>query len=115
METYVYEAIDPASGREPRLTRIDTARSVGSCGISDPLGDNHWVSDCTWTDGPAQHTEFKYDDSGNLVARIVTDGSGNEISRWTAVADESGNVLCEKQTIAGVLRSVSRYDYGCWR
>ncbi|HEY6909313.1 MAG TPA: hypothetical protein VI356_08090 [Myxococcales bacterium] len=115
VETYVYEAIDAASGREPRLLRIDSTRSDGTCVISDPAGDNHWVSDCTWTDRPGQHTEFRYDDSGNLVARIVTDASGNELSRWTAVADANGNVLCEQQSINGVLSSISHYDYGCWR
>jgi len=49
-----------------------------------------------------------------LTERTVTNDAGNEISRWTAVSDKDGNLLCEKQTAVGVLKSFSRYDYSCW-
>lgn len=102
-----------------RLAGIDSTGSrTAKCTLdqADPacVANCVWISNCSWTITPAQHTSLRYDDSGNLVERIVADDAGNDLSRWTAVADKDGNLLCEQQTAAGVLKSFSRYDYSCW-
>jgi hypothetical protein len=118
LETYIYDGADPAKGSTQRLARFDTKATDGSCTIEQAdrtcVANCPFVSNCTWTDRPEQHTAFRYDDYGNLVERAVTDETGNEILRWNAVADKDGNLLCEKLTAAGVLRSFSQYDYSCW-
>jgi hypothetical protein len=72
------------------------------------------VSSCTWGAGPQLHTAYGYDSTGNLTSRVVTDANGNELSRYTAVSDADGNLLCESQTHAGMVQLFNRYDYSCW-
>jgi hypothetical protein len=110
VETYRYVA--------GRLVRIDFTRSAtASCTIDQAdracVANCVWIGTCTWATTPEQHTTFRYDDHGNLVERTEADDAANEFSRWTAVADKDGNLLCEQQTAAGVLKSFTRYDYSC--
>jgi len=105
VETYRYDG--------GRLAAIDSIENDESC--TWELDGQAWVAkNCTWTAGPVRHTAFGYDAYGNLIKRIVADGAGAELSRWTAVADKDDNLLCELQTDRGSVSSFSRYDYGCW-
>jgi len=112
VETYAYDS--GGDRRNPRLIRVDLTQAEATCTIDNPGGGDNWVATCTWADQPGEHTVFAYDDSDNLIERTTTDDTGKELSRWSAVADTDGNLLCEKQTLAGVLASFSRYDYSCW-
>lgn len=109
-ETYRYD--------RARLVGIETTSSYGSCAIDQAdracVANCTWISKCTWTAGAGQHTAFRYDDYGNLIERTVTDDAGKETSRWTAVADRDGNVLCEQQTDVRATSFSRRYDYSCW-
>lgn len=103
-ETYSYEAA--------QLKAMDSTENDAKCTIVG--NEPSYTSDCTWTAGPQLHTAYGYDAAGNLASRVVTDASGNELSRYTAVTDSDGNLLCESQASAGVVQLFHQYDYSCW-
>lgn len=95
-----------------RLKAMDSSETDATCPWT--YNGQTPVSTCSWNAGPQLHTAYSYDSAGNLASRVVTDANGNELSRYTAVSDADGNLLCESQTQHGVLQSFSRYDYSCW-
>ena len=103
-ETYTYDGA--------RLTAKDSSENDASCTLT--YSGQSPVSNCTWSAGPQLHTAYGYDSAGNLASRVVTDANGNELSRYTAVSDADGNLLCESQTQSGVQQLLKRYDYSCW-
>ena len=103
-ETYTYDGAV--------LKAMDSSESDATCPWT--WDGQTPVSSCTWTAGAQLHTEYGYDSLGNLASRVVTDANGKELSRYTAVSDAGGNLLCESQTQAGVLQGFNRYDYSCW-
>ena len=104
IETYTYNGA--------QLDAVDSNENDAKCTISE--SGQSWVSNCTWSPGRQLHTAYAYDSAGNLTERVVTDASGNELSRYTAVSDADGNLFCERQTQAGALVLFNRYDYSCW-
>jgi hypothetical protein len=60
------------------------------------------------------HTVYRYDDAGNNVGRVTTDGSGNIIAQYLGVYDSASNLVCEKQTFGGRDVFVIPYDYRCF-
>lgn len=103
-ETYTYDGA--------QLKAMDSREDDATCPWTF-VGQTP-VSTCSWKVGPQLHTAYNYDSTGHLASRVVTDANGNELSRYTAVSDASGNLLCESQAQGGVLQSFSRYDYSCW-
>jgi len=94
------------------LEAVDSNERDARCTISE--SGQSWVSSCTWSAGPQLHTAYTYDSAGNLMGRVVTDATGNEVSRYTAVSDADGNLLCERETQAGAVVLFHRFDYSCW-